>query len=36
MARHKAIDTNPKFLAVDLEKQLLQWSTQAIFRNLSD
>lgn len=36
MARYKAIDTSPRFLAVDLEKQLLLWSTQVIFRNLSD
>ena len=36
MARYKAIDTSPKFLAVDLEKQLLPGSFEYAVHHLLD
>ena len=36
MARHKAIDTSPRFLAVDLEKQLLPVSFEHAVHYLLD
>ena len=33
MARYKAIDTSPRFLAVDLEKQLLPGSFEHAVRS---
>lgn len=36
MARYKAIDTNPRFLAVDLEKQLLPGSFEHAVHHLLD
>lgn len=36
MARYKAIDTSPRFLAVDLEKQLLPGSFEYAVHHLLD
>lgn len=36
MARYKAIDTSPRFLAVDLEKQLLPGSFEHAVHHLFD
>lgn len=36
MARYKAIDTSPRFLAVDLEKQLLPGSFEHAVHHLID
>lgn len=36
MARYKAIDTSPRFLAVDLEKQLLPGSFEHAVHHLLD
>lgn len=36
MARYKAIDTSPRFLAVDLEKQLLPSSFEYAVSHLLD